>query len=495
MDTNRLKDPGFLDEKAKSRSFRDILTGDSSSPVFPLLKVASHHGMPALFISDEEMLSLALPFEFALVGKFPGRRPPLDTIRKFFFNLKLFGDFSITLLNPKNVLIKLVNDLYYCRVFSHRSYFVGNCFMKLFKWTPHFDVTVESPIVPIWISFSCLRPHLFSPRILHGLGSLFGRPLRTDNATSVGSRPFVARILVELDVTKRYASQVWLGSESMSYIQSVEMEKFPSYCFHCKSLGHLKDCCPILFPSLGDPPALVEVNSVPNEGVALVNQNLICEHDTIGSGFPLFNNVVPVLPGSSQAHANVLFNNSGGFIPPETAVDGHLGGSEVVVGGSLILAANDVVGDCELGMDEEVCLMPAVVMVSPPVVCGDAFNSLDRIGEEVLFQVSTGVSGPDCLVEVPISVLSPDDLYAHCNSSLGVTCLGSSSRFIGSPSSSCAGGDVCGVELDESLLDLYGLNVCQAGWDGSHGVLGLLLHLWAYPGPLVGDLLVGVAVL
>ncbi|KAI0520208.1 hypothetical protein KFK09_007679 [Dendrobium nobile] len=197
MDANRLRDPGFLDGKPKSRSFRDALAGDAPPSEFPPLRVASHQGMPALLISDEELHALAVPFEVALVGKFPGRRPPLDAIRIFFFNLKLASAFSVT----------LVNDLDYCRVFSHRSYFISNCFMKLFKWTPQFDVCVESPIVPIWVFFPNLRPHLFSPRILHGLGSMFGRPLRTDNATMNGTRPSVARILVELDVTKRYAKQ------------------------------------------------------------------------------------------------------------------------------------------------------------------------------------------------------------------------------------------------------------------------------------------------
>ncbi|KAL0914760.1 hypothetical protein M5K25_015136 [Dendrobium thyrsiflorum] len=143
------------------------------------------------------------------------------------------------------MLIKLVNDLDYCRIFSHRSYFISNYFMKLFKWTPHFDVNMESPIVPIWVSFPSLRPHLFSPRILHSLG------------------PYVARILVELDVTKRYTSQVWLGSESMGYIQSIEIEEFSSYCFHCETLGHSKEGCPILFPKL-------DVVPPSNEGVVVV---------------------------------------------------------------------------------------------------------------------------------------------------------------------------------------------------------------------------------
>ncbi|KAI0500913.1 hypothetical protein KFK09_019131 [Dendrobium nobile] len=109
------------------------------------------------------MCSLVAPFKFALVEKFPAHHPPLDYIRNFFLNLKLIGEFFVTLLNPKNILTILRNDLNYCQVFSHCSHFVSNCYMKLFKWSPHFDVNVESHVIPIWVSFPYLRLYLFSP--------------------------------------------------------------------------------------------------------------------------------------------------------------------------------------------------------------------------------------------------------------------------------------------------------------------------------------------
>ncbi|KAH0467595.1 hypothetical protein IEQ34_002628 [Dendrobium chrysotoxum] len=138
----------------------NALFGSSALTTFPKLKITTYHGLPLIWISEKEIIALAAPFEFTLIGKFSNRRPLLDSIRRFFFNLKLNGDFSVTILNPKYVLIKLVNDLDYSRVFF-------------------------SPL----ISFPNLRPYLFSPHILHVLGSLFGRLLKIDNDTSIGSRP------------------------------------------------------------------------------------------------------------------------------------------------------------------------------------------------------------------------------------------------------------------------------------------------------------------
>ncbi|KAH0448651.1 hypothetical protein IEQ34_022451 [Dendrobium chrysotoxum] len=74
------------------------------------------------------------------------RRPSLNAIRKFFFNLKLSDEFSSPSWMLKHVLIKLNNDMDYKRVFAHKSYFIFNFYMKLTKWfrfltlRPHFSL-------------------------------------------------------------------------------------------------------------------------------------------------------------------------------------------------------------------------------------------------------------------------------------------------------------------------------------------------------------------
>ncbi|KAH0449849.1 hypothetical protein IEQ34_020541 [Dendrobium chrysotoxum] len=93
---------------------------------------------------------------------------------------------------------------------------MNNYFMKLTKWSQFLDVGVESPGF-----LSQSETSFFSPHILHALGSMFGRPLKVDNATSVGSRPSLARVLVELDIAKNFPKQSWLGLEKSGYIQKV----------------------------------------------------------------------------------------------------------------------------------------------------------------------------------------------------------------------------------------------------------------------------------
>ncbi|XP_020696925.1 uncharacterized protein LOC110109999 [Dendrobium catenatum] len=274
----------------------------------------------------------------------------------FFFNLKLSGEFTVTILNPNNVLIKLANDLDYGRIFAHRSYFIFGCFMKIIKWNPYLDLSEESPIVPVWLSFPELHPHLFSPRILFGLGSIFGRPIQSDNNTAVGSRPFVARILVEMDISKSHPHSVWLGPDSLCYIQKVVMEGLPSFCSHCKEVGHKNSDCVKLHPLLRKVAALVLLNPImPEVVMPQVLNDLAIDNEDCGNvssrdvGFPvsvgkLVGNLDPS-PGVALAGSHIVgpsdnmlvsFDKLGGVnqLAMDVAIDGSEG--DIVVSDNVI---------------------------------------------------------------------------------------------------------------------------------------------------------------
>ncbi|KAH0464591.1 hypothetical protein IEQ34_007377 [Dendrobium chrysotoxum] len=117
--------------------------------------------------------------------------------------------------------------------------------------------------------------------------------LRCDNATSNGSLPSVARVLVELDILKQYLDCVTIGLEKIGYIQKVIMDDFLSFCDHCKSLGHFRKECASLHPHLAKEPinslkpiSAVDVKTAPTPLVAPnpVGENVM---DVIRVGSPL----------------------------------------------------------------------------------------------------------------------------------------------------------------------------------------------------------------
>ncbi|KAL0914534.1 hypothetical protein M5K25_014889 [Dendrobium thyrsiflorum] len=316
--------------------------------------------------------------------------------------------FLLLLLNAKNVLIKFLNDLDYCRVFSHWSYFISNCFMKLFKWTPHFDINIESSTIPIWVSFPSLRPHLFLPRILHGLGSLFGWSLRTDNATSNGLSPSVAHVLVEIDVTKRYPDHVWVGSESMGYIQMVEFEEIPLIAVIVRYECH------ILYPHLANP-------LFPSDGAGeVLGKNSAENFEPVSTGIE---SEIPV--------ACILESEHGGEIVCSTDVGN---------GGNVLVDSSR--GEVVTGL--------------PVVDVSITGNDPSHLGPD----------GTEHLVDVPIALLSSNALNAQLSIRSGQNIMEQTDWLEGSSSSPCEVGEKVVIDQD----DFFSLNVSRVVRDDFYRV-------------------------
>ncbi|KAH0457934.1 hypothetical protein IEQ34_013249 [Dendrobium chrysotoxum] len=184
--------------------------------------------------------------------------------------------------------------------------------MKLIKWSPFFEISMESSIIPIWVSFPNLQPHFFSlypsrscPLVAHilveldiiktcGLGlkilDIFNKlrwrsslifvniakswiVLKIDcfilhphfEKDSMNIPRLVQKVLVTFRKSILKLSIIFvfivnlmvmislnasLHIHHWGYIQHVEMEAFLPFCDHCKSLGHSKINYHILDPHL-----------------------------------------------------------------------------------------------------------------------------------------------------------------------------------------------------------------------------------------------------
>ncbi|PKU61455.1 hypothetical protein MA16_Dca019691 [Dendrobium catenatum] len=71
-----------------------------------------------------------------------------------------------------------------------------------------------------------------------------------DQATTFVSRPSVAHVLVELDVSKKHPNEIWIGFEFNGYFQKVKFENLPIFCSHFKMYGHDFNECFRLHPHL-----------------------------------------------------------------------------------------------------------------------------------------------------------------------------------------------------------------------------------------------------
>ncbi|KAI0497844.1 hypothetical protein KFK09_021082 [Dendrobium nobile] len=191
----------------------------------------------------------------------------------------------------------------------------------------------------------------------------FGRPLKVDNATSVGSRPFVARVLVELDMTKSYPDKVWLGLENLGYIQHVSMEAFPSFWASCKCLGHLSgDCRPLQ----STPPNVVPVVSKP------LTVNVSCEGDKV-------ENIVSCDANEGALELCPAVGDEGNVAGIDTTVSNSV--NEVInIGSDLPNALKLTCADVEAyQLVSEIDCVVASEMGDVPMALADALDGLDTL--------------------------------------------------------------------------------------------------------------------
>ncbi len=117
------------------------------------------------------------------------------------------------------------------------------------KWTPTFRPEEETPIVPIWISLPELPWYCYHKDILSALLSPIGKGLYLDTASIQKTRGSIARVKVQMDLTKERPPHVWMGLNeedlNIGRWQTIEYEHIPDYCMCCKHQGHLLHVCTI----------------------------------------------------------------------------------------------------------------------------------------------------------------------------------------------------------------------------------------------------------
>ncbi|KAL0394560.1 UNVERIFIED_CONTAM: hypothetical protein Slati_4422200 [Sesamum latifolium] len=200
-------------------------------------------GEPGIIYSSEETAFLAARLKFTLVDKFSHGLSNLNFLCIRIVKLGLKGNVTVGRLNFKHVLIRLSNEEDFSRIWLRGEWTFDSFHMRVFKWTPNFDPQIESSSTSVWIRLPELRVHLFEENALFTFAAKIGKPLRMDEPTADLSRPDLARVCVELDLTAPKVQAIYLHIEGKTYRQQVIYENCPPYCFSCNHLGHDISTC------------------------------------------------------------------------------------------------------------------------------------------------------------------------------------------------------------------------------------------------------------
>ncbi|XP_071906094.1 uncharacterized protein [Coffea arabica] len=228
------------------RSFAAVLQNQTSSSSLSPCKIkiaAQFRGEPAVLFSEEDIAKLSAPFKFAVVGKFSHGRPSLEVIRKACSAIGFKSNFAVGLLDQRHILIRFCLEEDFLRCWTKGLWSIAEFPMRVFKWSPDFTVSSESSRAPVWIALEHLPIHFFDKASLFSIASTIGNPLQIDAATASLARPSVARLCVDLDISKELPARVWIGTGSHGFWQRVLYENLPLYCLLCSRQGHSSDGC------------------------------------------------------------------------------------------------------------------------------------------------------------------------------------------------------------------------------------------------------------
>ncbi|KAL0291567.1 UNVERIFIED_CONTAM: hypothetical protein Scaly_2631600 [Sesamum calycinum] len=173
-----------------------------------------------------------------MVSKFSHCLSNFNFLRLRIVKVGLTGNVTVGRLNLKHVLIQLSNEEDFSRIWLRGAWTFDSFHMRVFKWTPNFDPQIESSIAPVRIGLLDLPVHLFEKNALFTLASKIAKPLRMDELIADLSRPDLACVCVELDLTAPKVQVVYLNIMGKTYIHLVLYENYPAYCSSCNHLGH-----------------------------------------------------------------------------------------------------------------------------------------------------------------------------------------------------------------------------------------------------------------
>lgn len=127
------------------------------------------------------------------------------------------GDYFVGLLDSNHVLLRRTSDDDFTSLWCRKTWYIGSLSMSISRWTIDFRPDQESSLALVWVNFLGLSLPLFEKSFLLKLNSLLGHSLKVDEATATLKRPFVARMLVELDVKDEPKNRIWIGDDTWGF--------------------------------------------------------------------------------------------------------------------------------------------------------------------------------------------------------------------------------------------------------------------------------------
>lgn len=116
--------------------------------------------------------------------------------------------------------------------------------LRLFEWAKDFNMHKKrNSHAQVWIRLLELPQEYWMEGTLREIASAVGTPLLIDNATNKRLFGHYARILVDMDFSRKLFHEILVEREGYAFTLEVAYEWLPDYCTHCQNVGHDVSAC------------------------------------------------------------------------------------------------------------------------------------------------------------------------------------------------------------------------------------------------------------
>ena len=239
----------------------------------------------------------------------PGKKPKID----------------VQFIGKTTVLFRIEDAAIRNRVLGRKFWHISEVPLMVGVWSPE---TASSPpdlsAIPLWVDLAHVPGYLYSKKGLSFLSRTAGKFIKLHPSTERCIRMDVARVLVEVDLTKPLPRKISLkGRHGEDVLISIAFSWLPPHCSSCARWGHLESNCTMKEKSSNtqqEAERTTQNDSVVMEGFsskevpetlgAVIMTKLMAELESISSGKNL-SNITPSVNEAEQVRGNSIEKGTG----------------------------------------------------------------------------------------------------------------------------------------------------------------------------------------
>ncbi|KAL0322019.1 UNVERIFIED_CONTAM: hypothetical protein Scaly_2498300 [Sesamum calycinum] len=194
-----------------------------------------------LTLEMKDLINVRTKLGFCLVCYIAGKFPGLKALRA----LSQSWGASFQLHDSNWLIFKFARAEDRQRILAGGPYFVYGRPLLLKTMPDCFEFKEDDiSLTPIWATLPSLLLECWHPNALGKIGSWLGTPIAMDSLTMKMERVSYARIMVEVDASKKLVDHVeFILPNGVVRKQPIVYEYTPKFCSTCNCFGHLNESC------------------------------------------------------------------------------------------------------------------------------------------------------------------------------------------------------------------------------------------------------------